>query len=213
MEKEVFQILINHEGKDISIVVDDMETAQLLLNGEKEYINNILVYVFIYSIMDSFFFIFLFADHDAAQQFLNHLQQKENENILGGNAELDEKTSLNEVWCRKKPNEIDLEATAQLLKLRNELSSQFNDKKTVKAKLWLRIAQELKKNFNLGDNGAEKCRQKFSNLQRCYLNYVKHQKTTGSEKNDDIPPFFEELHSILGKIFSIIFHIYFDKFN
>lgn len=148
------------------------------------------------------FFIFLFADHDAAQQFLNHLQQKENENIsLGGSTEVNERTSLNEIWCRKKPNEIDLEATAQLLKLRNELSSQFDDKKTVKAKLWQRIAKELIKNFNLGDNGAEKCRQKFSNLQRCYLNYVKHQKTTGSEKSDDIPPFFDELHSILGKIF------------
>lgn len=57
--------------------------------------------------------------------------------------------------CRKKPNEIDLEVTAQLLNLGNEFASQFNDKKTIITKLWQKIAKELNKNCNLGDNEAE----------------------------------------------------------
>lgn len=48
-----------------------------------------------------------------------------------------------------------------------------------------------------GRNGAEKCRQKFANLQRSYLNYRKHIKTTGTEKRD-FPPYFEEMDAILG---------------
>lgn len=103
------------------------------------------------------------------------------------------------IWTKKKPTERDNEATALMLKLREERSSLFDDKKTRKVKLWNDIAKDLKeKDFHLGEKGGERCRQKFANLQKAYLAYIKHQTTTGTERNDDFPPFFEELHSILG---------------
>ncbi|KAL1489776.1 hypothetical protein ABEB36_013710 [Hypothenemus hampei] len=43
----------------------------------------------------------------------------------------------------------------------------------------------------------EKCRQKFANLQRSYMNFVQNMKKTGSGKRDH-PPFFNELQEILG---------------
>lgn len=105
-----------------------------------------------------------------------------------------------EIWTRKKPNDRDNEATALLLAERQKLSSLFDDKKTRKSKLWNDIAQKLiEKGFFLGDKGGEKCRQKFANLQKAYLQYIKHQNTTGSERNDDIPLFMDEIHSILGR--------------
>ena len=104
------------------------------------------------------------------------------------------------IWTKKKPNEVDLEATALMLKLRQEKAALFDDKKTRKSKLWNDIALEMEKHgYGLGDNGGERCRQKFANMQKIYLAYVKHQTTTGSEKNEDIPLFFDELHSILGE--------------
>lgn len=104
-----------------------------------------------------------------------------------------------QIWCRKKPTDTDLEATSRLLKLRQEMASSFDDKKTIKAKLWQKISIIMQEKFNIGENGSEKCRQKFCNLQRTYLAYIKHQKTTGSGRNDDLPPFFAELHSILSE--------------
>lgn len=114
----------------------------------------------------------------------------------------DESTIKKEIiWCRKKPTEVDIEATTKLLQLRQEMATQFDDRRTVKSKLWNRIACILQEEFNLGDNGVEKCRQKFANLQRMYLAYVKHQRSTGSGRNDNMPPFFDQLHSILGMLF------------
>lgn len=43
---------------------------------------------------------------------------------------------------------------------------------------------------------AERCRQKFANLQRGYVNYIKNMKTTGAGKRDP-PPYFNEIDIIL----------------
>ncbi|CAH1959595.1 unnamed protein product [Acanthoscelides obtectus] len=108
--------------------------------------------------------------------------------------------SINDmIWTKKKPSEMDYEATHLMLSLREEKSTYFDDKRTRKLKLWNDIAKEFEENnFHLGNKGGERCHQKFANLQKTYLSYMKHQTTTGSERIDDIPPFFDELHSILG---------------
>ncbi|CAH1993846.1 unnamed protein product [Acanthoscelides obtectus] len=108
--------------------------------------------------------------------------------------------SINDMmWTKKKPSEMDNEATHLMLSLREEKSTYFDDKRTRKLKLWNDIAKELEENnFHLGNKGGKRCRQKFANLQKTYLSYMKHQTTTGSERIDDIPPFCDELHSILG---------------
>ncbi|KAF5294106.1 hypothetical protein FQR65_LT10931 [Abscondita terminalis] len=97
----------------------------------------------------------------------------------------------NTFWSRQ--------ATLLFLKLRTDFNNKFNDRKTVKQSLWQKIASELRiHGFDIpeGREGAEKCRQKFANLQRTYLNYIKHIKTTGEEKKDP-PPYFNEVDAIL----------------
>lgn len=71
----------------------------------------------------------------------------------------------------------------------------FNDRKTVKWTLWKEIAQELnKKGFNVD---AVKCRQKFLNLTKAYVAFVRHCNKTGNNKVNT-PPFYDLLHNILG---------------
>jgi hypothetical protein len=52
--------------------------------------------------------------------------------------------------------------------------------------------------FILGNNGAEKCRQKYANLQNRYFLHLKHLKTTGEERKEE-PPYFSLMHSIIGE--------------
>ncbi|KAL1513329.1 hypothetical protein ABEB36_002751 [Hypothenemus hampei] len=92
------------------------------------------------------------------------------------------------------------EATLCFLSLRKKYQDKFNDKKTLKTSLWQKIACELNSNgFNVptGREGAEKCRQKFANLQRSYVSFIENMKRTGSGKRDP-PPFFNEINEILG---------------
>jgi hypothetical protein len=87
-----------------------------------------------------------------------------------------------------------------LLKLRLELAAEFNDTKTMKQGLWQNIAKEMKeKRFPIEGHkeGTEKYRQKFSNLQRTYMNHIAHMKRTG-EKTKRPPPYFNEIHDMLG---------------
>lgn len=81
-----------------------------------------------------------------------------------------------------------------------QYASKFDDRKSSKAGLWQKIAVEMKiMGFDVGDGkeGGERCRQKFANLQRSYVNFKKHMKTTGEEKCNP-PPFFDEMDKILG---------------
>ncbi|VEN60031.1 unnamed protein product [Callosobruchus maculatus] len=75
---------------------------------------------------------------------------------------------------------------------------EFDDKKTIKAKLWQRIADSIQEsNYNIGSNAAEKCRQKFANLMKAYLNFLKNQKITGPEA-EDMPSFYNDIYKVFG---------------
>jgi hypothetical protein len=106
------------------------------------------------------------------------------------------------LWRNKrKSTEKDVEATSYFLKLREQYSKLFDDKKTNKTSIWIKISEELQQaGFYLCENkreAAEKCRQKFANMQRQYLAYVNKVKTTGEGKHEP-PAFFDEMHGILG---------------
>lgn len=115
------------------------------------------------------------------------------------------------IWTQRKPTLADIEATEKLLDLRLKYADKYDDKKTTKQSLWIKIAEELKnEGFDLGNikDSAEKCRQKFANLQKGYINFINHCKKTGNEKRNP-PQFYEKLNSILGekhKIFPLMTH-------
>ncbi|CAG9760046.1 unnamed protein product [Ceutorhynchus assimilis] len=54
--------------------------------------------------------------------------------------------------------------------------------------------------YNVGDRreGAERCRLKFANLQKQYLQHIRHMNTTGEKKKNE-PSFFSQMHGILGQ--------------
>ncbi|XP_044760423.1 uncharacterized protein LOC123317876 [Coccinella septempunctata] len=83
------------------------------------------------------------------------------------------------------------------LSLREKYSSQFDDKKTNKSQIWRKIWKEMEEaGYNLGDNGVERCRQKFANLQKQYLAHLNHMKKTGSEQREQ-PLYFDKMHNLL----------------
>lgn len=72
--------------------------------------------------------------------------------------------------------------------------------KNTKVGLWGKIAAEMVNagfNVGIGREASEKCRQKFANLQRAYINFINHVNKTGQEFQKE-PPFYEQLHEILG---------------
>lgn len=105
------------------------------------------------------------------------------------------------IWTSKRPTQEDIEATETFLKLRIKYADKFDDRKTVKTQLWQKIANEMSEMglfVGEGKDAVEKMRLKFSNLQKQYLLYIKHMKSTG-ESQKDPPPFFELMHGILGR--------------
>ena len=59
-----------------------------------------------------------------------------------------------------------------------------------------------KRNFDLGENGADKLKTKWDNLQKPYKAYKKHENDTGSGASDHKkPPFYAEIDKILGRVF------------
>jgi hypothetical protein len=99
------------------------------------------------------------------------------------------------IWCSKRPNATDLEATLLFLNLRDKYATDFDDKKHIKSQLWKKIAKEMADSgFNVGEGeeAVEKLRQKFANLQKQYLKHIQHVKQTGEEKREP-PPFFNEI--------------------
>ena len=77
------------------------------------------------------------------------------------------------------------------------------DDKTRKIEIWKWIAAEMKKrNFDLGENGADKLKTKWDNLQKPYKAYKKHENDTGFGASDHKkPPFYAEIDKILGRVF------------
>lgn len=109
---------------------------------------------------------------------------------------------VSQLWKSPKcPTESDHLATSILLQLRKKYENEFNDKKTAKNILWSKIAKEMN---NMGyyvgaekNEGREKVRQKFANLQTSYQKYQEKRRRTG-EGAVDKPPFYIELDEILG---------------
>ncbi|CAG9814616.1 unnamed protein product [Phaedon cochleariae] len=62
-------------------------------------------------------------------------------------------------------------------------SKMRGEEEKLKLKLWKEISEELCKKGYLAD--AEKCRQKFANLSKKYVEFVRHGKQTGKEKNQE----------------------------
>lgn len=105
------------------------------------------------------------------------------------------------VWTNHRAGDIDNAATERLLDLREELSMKFDDKKNTKTHMWQVIANTMNREgffVGAGKEGAERCRQKFSNLEKKYVAFINAVKTTGNEKKE-APPFYNKLHGILGK--------------
>ncbi|CAH1131031.1 unnamed protein product [Ceutorhynchus assimilis] len=114
-----------------------------------------------------------------------------------------ENLDTNKVWVPHKKMPRDIEATTALLTIRgrDEFQKKFKDKKHQKITLWRQIADELRESgFDIGQGkeGAEKCRQKFCNLQKVYIAFRDNMKQTGSSFQEK-PAFFEEMHKILGE--------------
>ncbi|CAH1105142.1 unnamed protein product [Psylliodes chrysocephalus] len=108
------------------------------------------------------------------------------------------------VWVSHKKSPLDNEATKFLLNLRGrpEYQRMFSDKKNKKINIWQKIAEEMKKaGYNLGESikqNTEKCRQKFANLQKSYINFLDSVKKTGAEYQSK-PAYFDDIHKILGE--------------
>ncbi|XP_044760900.1 uncharacterized protein LOC123318355 [Coccinella septempunctata] len=184
MENYSYQIVVNIEGGDKTIIVPDMGTAQLLLNDSDA--ENLESEAFQTQQYQASNFEEL-ADSLESEAF----QTEDEENIFTNEEGV--------IWIKKKPTDTDIAATHLMLRLREQKKEQFNNKKNNKRQLWAGIAEELTRNqFMLGANGGERCRQKFANLTKSYLKYLRNQKTTGAAFMEH-PPFFEEVHSILGE--------------
>lgn len=79
----------------------------------------------------------------------------------------------------------------------------LQDGKTKKKVVWEAVGEEMaSKHFELGENAAQKCEQKWNNLYRKYKDYIKEWEKTGSEKGlDDLKsPYHEEILAIIGII-------------
>lgn len=137
----------------------------------------------------------IFTDPEEASNFIQtHINFNENAPKAGPSSE------NNVIWTTKRPTALDHEATEYFLKLREFYNSKFEDKKTVKKNIWTLIVQKMNEagyNVGQGKEAGEKCRMKFANMQKQYLLYIKHIKTTGVEHRDP-PLYFEEMHKILG---------------
>lgn len=129
----------------------------------------------------------------------------DNENLDVDNSELND-NSQKTIWRLKRPNVIDIEATLYLLKLRGseKYINLFNDTRNIKFNMWLKIAAEMvMAGYNVGKGrmGAERCRQKFSNLTKIihrYENQCKINEPLG--KSSISPPlFYDEIMKILKR--------------
>lgn len=105
------------------------------------------------------------------------------------------------IWSHKKNTEHDAQATEYFLQLRGEEKYKplFADKKFGKFKLWMEIAKEMNNaGYYVGDGreGAERCRQKFSNLEKSFLKYIRHVRSETRNKREP-PPFYEYMVNLV----------------
>lgn len=81
--------------------------------------------------------------------------------------------------------------------------SRFSDTVTKNRDVWLDISSMLAIdpfNYDLGKNPRQKVEQKWQNLQKSYKAHLVEEGGTGKGGDvlDNAPPYFAELHEILG---------------
>lgn len=107
------------------------------------------------------------------------------------------------IWSQRGKNcEQDVAATELFLQLRLKYDNLFMDKKTCKNNIWKEISNKMAEaGYIISENpklAAEKCRQKFQNLTKLYINHINHMNKTGEQQK--LPPnHFGILHDILGQ--------------
>lgn len=126
-------------------------------------------------------------DPEEASNFIENELKGENESLESEESEASQAQGRKVVvWTSKKLTGLDHEATQYFLQLRASYSKKFEDKKTIKRQLYGMIAKKNVVGYYVGEGreAIEKCRMKFANMQKQYLQYIGHMKTTGAEHKE-----------------------------
>lgn len=110
--------------------------------------------------------------------------------------------SNEELWIKNnKSSSLDIAATYDLIEIigRKDIQMVLNDKKTVKKKIWEKIAAELKEKYSFGtrDEGSV-CSQKWRNLESAVINFLQNAGagSSGNGKGKK-PAFYDEVFDII----------------
>lgn len=92
--------------------------------------------------------------------------------------------------------------TTKLLEIVQTKFHYLNDKMHCKKKIWNDIAIEMQNsgylmNYN-GTKGADKCHQRWRNLEKMYRGHYRYMKSTGTGKKKP-PKYFDEMHDLIGE--------------
>lgn len=93
------------------------------------------------------------------------------------------------------------EMTIKLLEIVQSKFHLLNDKMHSKKKIWADIAREMQNDGYLvtyGTKGADKCHQRWRNLQKIYHGHCRYMKSTGTGKKKS-PKYFNEMHELIGE--------------
>lgn len=90
--------------------------------------------------------------------------------------------------------------TIKLLEIVQSKLHILNDKMHSKKKIWTDIAIEMQNNGYLirGTKGADKCHQRWRNLEKLYHEHCRYMKITGTGKKKP-PKYFDEMHELIGE--------------
>lgn len=94
------------------------------------------------------------------------------------------------------------EMTLKLLEIVGTKVHHLNDKMHTKKKIWFDIATEMQNNGYLinynGTKAADKCHQRWRNLEKMYRGHCQYMKSTGTGKKKP-PKYFDEMHDLIGE--------------
>ncbi|XP_020297809.1 uncharacterized protein LOC109862228 isoform X2 [Pseudomyrmex gracilis] len=99
-------------------------------------------------------------------------------------------------------NEFTHEITLKLLEIVQTKFDFLNDKMHSKKKIWSEIAREMQNSGYLANCNriklADKCHQRWRNLQKMYHGHCRYMKSTGTGKKKQ-PKYFDEMHELIGE--------------
>ncbi|XP_018371754.1 PREDICTED: uncharacterized protein LOC108766757 [Trachymyrmex cornetzi] len=104
----------------------------------------------------------------------------------------------------KMPNEEKFthEMTIKLLEIVQTKFHLLNHKMHAKKKIWIDVATEMQNNSYLTNyNGikcADKCHQRWRNLEKMYHGHCRYMKSTSTGKKKP-PKYFDEMHDLIGE--------------